>query len=156
MALVRILVDGYSLLHGWPELAPGQARHSASARDELVQLLTHYQDAAGSPVTIFLDGRGTAIGPSATRSAREVEILYSGQGQTADQMIERTTHRLLPHGEVLVVTDDRTEADTVVNLGGMAASVGNFIRMIGDALGGVQRDINNHNRRERHRFKNSP
>jgi hypothetical protein len=34
MPLVRILVDGYSLLHNWPELAPGKARHSAAARDE--------------------------------------------------------------------------------------------------------------------------
>ena len=39
MALVRILVDGYSLLHDWPELAPGKARHSASAREELIQRL---------------------------------------------------------------------------------------------------------------------
>jgi predicted RNA-binding protein with PIN domain len=33
MALVRILVDGYSLLHGWPELAPGAPRHSERARE---------------------------------------------------------------------------------------------------------------------------
>src|SRR5450631_1639102 len=49
MALVRILVDGYSLLHNWPELAPGAARHSEAARDALVEMLTHYQDAKGTP-----------------------------------------------------------------------------------------------------------
>jgi len=32
MALVRILVDGYSLLHHWPELAPGRARFSADVQ----------------------------------------------------------------------------------------------------------------------------
>ena len=58
MALVRILVDGYSLLHNWPELAPGAARHSARAREELVHILTRYQDATGEPVTIFFDGAG--------------------------------------------------------------------------------------------------
>ena len=58
MALVRILVDGYSLLHNWPELAPGRARHSAAARDELIRRLTLYQDATGTPVTIFFDGAG--------------------------------------------------------------------------------------------------
>jgi hypothetical protein len=42
MALARILVDGYSLLHNWPELAPDQPRHSARARDELVYVLTRY------------------------------------------------------------------------------------------------------------------
>ena len=43
MALARILVDGYSLLHSWPELAPGQPRHSAAARDELVHVLAGYR-----------------------------------------------------------------------------------------------------------------
>ena len=42
MALVRILVDGYSLLHNWPELAPGRPRHSALARAELIYVLTRF------------------------------------------------------------------------------------------------------------------
>jgi predicted RNA-binding protein with PIN domain len=53
MALVRILVDGYSLLHGWPELAAGAARHSARAREELIHVLTRYCDVTGEPVTVF-------------------------------------------------------------------------------------------------------
>ena len=58
MALVRILVDGYSLLHNWPELAAGAPRHSEPARDALVEMLTQYQDACGTPVTVFFDGAG--------------------------------------------------------------------------------------------------
>ena len=58
MSLVRILVDGFSLLHGWPELVPGQPRHSVTARDTLVMVLTQYQDACGTPITIVFDGRG--------------------------------------------------------------------------------------------------
>ena len=42
MALVRILVDGYSLLHNWPELASGAARHSEAARDALGEMLMQY------------------------------------------------------------------------------------------------------------------
>src|SRR5271169_6620921 len=78
MALVRILVDGYSLLHNWPELAPGKPRHSAAARDELIRVLTLYHDAAGTPITIFFDGSSPVIdGRSDTASTREVEILFS-------------------------------------------------------------------------------
>lgn len=57
MALVRILVDGYSLLHKWPELAAGAARHSETAREALVETLTQYQDVCGTPVTVFLTAR---------------------------------------------------------------------------------------------------
>ena len=68
MALVRILVDGYSLLHNWPELVPGKPRHSATARAELVHVLTRYQDAIGTPITIFFDGSGAPPGcPSMNR-----------------------------------------------------------------------------------------
>src|ERR1019366_8540437 len=101
MALVRILVDGYSLLHNWPELARGRARHSAAARDELIRRLTLYQDASGIPVTIFFDGRGLPNGKPIAASRGSVEVLYSRQGQTADDMIERAAHRFRPYGEVL-------------------------------------------------------
>jgi len=80
MPLVRVLVDGYSLLHNWPELAPGQTRHSAAAREALVERLTHYRDATGTPITIFFDGslpRGA--GPK-TRSSPEVEAPFSAGG----------------------------------------------------------------------------
>src|SRR5690348_18476171 len=82
MALVRILIDGYSLLHNWPELAPGKARHSAAARDELIHIITQYRDAIGTPVTIFFDGAGAPVGTPAALSTPEVEVLYSKSGQT--------------------------------------------------------------------------
>ena len=87
MALVRILVDGYSLLHSWPELAPGKPRHSAAAREELIYWLTRYRDAIGTPLTIVFDGGGAPVGTPATHSTPESEILFSRSGQTADDII---------------------------------------------------------------------
>ncbi|MBT7734493.1 MAG: hypothetical protein HN707_06255, partial [Verrucomicrobia bacterium] len=53
MGIVRILVDGYSLLHHWPEMAPDKPRHSFHARDALVAALTQYQDSSGTPVSVI-------------------------------------------------------------------------------------------------------
>ena len=151
MALVRILVDGYSLLHQWPDLAPGRPRHSLAAREELISRLTQYHDASGTPITIIFDG---ATGPVADfPSSPEVEILYSRTGQTADQIIERVTHRLKHYGEVLVVTDDLAERDTVTSAGGMTSSCLNFIKLVESALSDLDREISNYNRREREKFK---
>jgi predicted RNA-binding protein with PIN domain len=153
MALVRILVDGYSLLHNWPELAPGRARHSAGARDELIRRLTLYQDATGTPVSIFFDGSQLPAGrPLASRTS-EVEVLYSRKGQTADQMIERAVHRFGPYGEVLAVTDDQAERETVISLGGSTASCWKFIQDVENALAEQGDEIKHHNRRERHEFQ---
>ena len=153
MSLVRILVDGYSLLHNWPELAPGKPRHSAAARDELVHILTAYHDAVGTPITIFFDGTGPRGRRSEVHSTPEVEILFSRSGQTADQMIERAAHRFQPYGDVLAVTDDHAERDTVIGMGGLASSCANFIQTIHSALSELQSDLKQHNLRERNRFK---
>ena len=138
MSLVRILVDGYSLLHNWPELAPGQPRHSAAARDELIRILTLYRDAIATPLTIVFDGANAPHGTPPPHSTPQLEILYSRAGQTADDIIERGVFaervtgltiervacRMREYGEVLVVTEDYAE-----------------------------RDILSHNRRERLKFK---
>jgi predicted RNA-binding protein with PIN domain len=153
VALARILVDGYSLLHHWLELAPGRPRHAAAAREELIHVLTRYHDACGTPVTIVFDGSGPKRGAEETPSTSEVEILFSRGGQTADQIIERAAHRLQPYGEVLVVTDDIAERDTVMNMGSLAASCENFVRTVESALNELERDVKNFNRRERTRYQ---
>ena len=153
MALVRILVDGFSLLHNWPELAPGKPRHSAAAREELVRLLTCYQDAAGTPITIFFDGSGAPPNVPKNESTAHVEVLFSKAGQTADQMIEWAAYRFQPYGEILAVTDDFAERDTVSALGGLASSCVSFIATVESALGEMADDLKRYNRTERNRFK---
>ena len=153
MALVRILVDGYSLLHGWAELAPGKPRHSASARDALIQRLTHYQDATGTPIAIFFDGSSAPSRRPQAHSTRLVEVLYSRKGQTADDLIERAAYRLLDYGEVLVVTDDLAERDLVVHMGGMAESCSRFAHTVEATLQEVARDVQRHNRGEYTRYR---
>jgi len=171
MALVRILIDGYnlihawqrypkfgdkqiySLLHNWPELAPGKERLSAAARDALVEKLTHYRDAIGTPISIFFDGSFPRGGGPKQHSSPEVEVLFSSGGQTADDLIERAAHRFQDYGEVLVVTDDVAERETVIAFGASAASCDNFIAMVGSAFGDMARDLKQHNLNERNRFK---
>ncbi len=153
MALVRILIDGYSLLHSWPELAPGRPRHSAAARDELIHRLTLYRDAIGTPITIFFDGDGAPTGTPSALSTPEVEVLYSRAGQTADQMIERAAYRFGQYGEILAVTDDLAERQTVSNMGGMSSSCWNFIQTVQSTLNDLADDIKQLNRQERSKFQ---
>ena len=155
MALIRILVDGYSLLHGWPELAVGKPRHSAAARDELIHILTRYQDAIGTPITIFFDGGGSPPSVPKNETNHHVEVMFSKAGQTADDMIERAAHRFQPYGDVLAVTDDYAERDTVIALGGSASSCLNFIAEVEGALAASADDLKHYNRIEHNRFNRS-
>ena len=153
MALVRILVDGYSLLHGCPEIASGRPRHSAAAREELIHLLTQYGDAIGMPITVVFDGAGAPSGTPKPVSSAEMEILYSKAGQTADDIIERVAYRMKEYGEVLVVTDDAAERETVSAVGGLASNCQNFMRDLESAISELQIELKHYNRRESSRFK---
>jgi predicted RNA-binding protein with PIN domain len=155
MPLARILVDGYSLLHAWPDLAKGKARYSAAARAELVQQLRLYSDAVGAPITVVFDGQGPA--PSVAVEAPStpmMEIIYSKSGQTADDIIERVTAKLVNYGEVLVVSNDFAERDTVVSVGGNVCSCDYFIRLIEGTYEDFQKELHRRNQAELKRFKN--
>jgi uncharacterized protein len=152
MALVRILVDGYSLLHNWLEVAPGKPRHSAIAREELINRLTQYYDACGTPITIVFDGASSSPEVDPLPSTPDVEVIYSRAGQSADQLIERMAHRLISYGEVLVVTDDSAESETVAAAGGLTSSCLNFAQTVASALRELERDIKNYNQQERVKF----
>jgi len=153
VALVRILVDGYSLLHSWLELAPGQARFSSAAREDLIRQLTRYQDAIATPITIFFDGAGDRLGTGDAASPDDVEVIYTRAGRTADDMIERAASGFARYGEVLAVTDDTAERETVISLGGHASSCRHFIQTVENTLAELAQDIKDHNRQERHRFQ---
>jgi predicted RNA-binding protein with PIN domain len=140
-------------LHNWSELAPGRARHSAVARDELIRRLTLYQDAIHTPITVFFDGAGAPAGTPRDSTTRGLEVIYSRKGQTADDLIERAAYRFSSYGEVLAVTDDQAERDTVISLGGMASNCYNFIESVKSTLAEFTDDLKHYNRKERHRYQ---
>ena len=61
-----------------------------------------------------------------------------------------------PYGEVLVVTDDFAERDTVLSLGATTSSCTGFLDNIGTALQEMDSELKHHNRRELIRFKRPP
>ncbi|MCS1412286.1 MAG: hypothetical protein M2R45_05492 [Verrucomicrobia subdivision 3 bacterium] len=153
MGWVRILVDGYSVLHQCLEIAPGQPRHGVVARDELVRLLAQYQDVMGIPITVVFDGNNASGKVCEEWSTWGLEVLYSPRGKTADDIIERVTHRFLEYGDVLVATDDYAEQNTVVSLGGSVSGVRAFMQEAEKRWAGFQDKLKRLNQREQRSFK---
>ena len=153
MAVVRILVDGYSLLHAWRELVPTEPRHSARARKALIRVLTQYADSVGTPITLFFDGTGAPKGLPKTDSPDSLEIVFSRDSKTADDLIERTAFRLKPYGEALAITNDYAERDTVISMGGLAQSCEDFVHDIERVLNERNDFLKQYNRREANRYK---
>ena len=154
--IIRILVDGYSLSHHWKDIEPGKSRFSEAVRNSLIKILRQFQDAHGVPMTVVFDAsavskskRLTAIEPN----TRNFEIIYSEPGQSADEVIERVTHRLASYGPVVAVTNDRAEQETVRAMGGHAVHCEEFVTQVKRTLSSQKSSILEHNRKERASFK---
>ncbi len=152
--IVRIIVDGYNLLHAWKEIAPKKVRYSEDARQELIKVLTWYSDASISPVTVIFDGRAEGNHPENDKTApKGLEILYTPSRASADQLIERATILYAKYGQVMAVTNDHAIRDLVIANGGTVCSCENFVLIIQDSCHELNLKLKYHNQDMNNRFK---
>ncbi|MFH0907354.1 MAG: NYN domain-containing protein [bacterium] len=125
MTYRKLIIDGYSLLHRDPELAPLLAGNLMTARQRLIQSVERIAGTLSDKTTIVFDGRGKEF-PLAVDSTL-VEIVFSPPDKTADTVIERLVHADTQPEEILVVTSDRGERETVTAAGAEVMSCAQFI-----------------------------
>ena len=122
----RLIIDGYNLLHKWE---PGEngafAGGLAAARHRLVRFIEHTARTLADRTVIVFDGR--AEGTDEALSAPDLEILFSGDGCSADALIERLVARVAGEARTLVVTSDRAERRIVLGAGAQAMSAAEFL-----------------------------
>lgn len=168
-AFIRILVDGYNLLHAWPDLAPDFPRHSEEARDELTRCLQQFQDEKGIPVSLIFDGSQSSnsqgnqskSGKKPSKRTKknpqdllmDVEVIYSPPGMSADNAIERVAYRLKDYGRVLVITNDTLERNTVTAFGATTMSCQSFIQEWHTSSTSLNQKISHYNRKENRHFR---
>jgi len=139
-----LIVDAHSVIFAWPELRELHQRRMILAREALIKTLTEYQDITGVRVVVVFDGQGEQI--SETTEPGGIQVFYSGQGQTADTVIERLVAKYGHEHDLTVATDDLLEQDTASSFGAVCVSVEILHGMIEEAHAGFQRDLKRHRR----------
>jgi uncharacterized protein len=105
-----LIVDGHSVIFGWPELRRLHAKRTSLAREALTKKLRDYQDWTGTRVAVVFDGKGPTVNVSSDPG--EIQIFYSRAGQTADSVIERLASKYAGRFKLLVATSDVMEQET--------------------------------------------
>lgn len=104
---VHLVVDGYNVTKAaWPSM-PLEAQ-----RTRLVQGLAALSARTGAEVTCVFDGANVSVPPSGA-PAQNVRVLFSKEGQTADELIRRLAQAEPEGRAVVVVSSDREVADGV-------------------------------------------
>jgi len=122
MSTPWVLVDGYSVLHFWPQLRRLAGRSLQHQREILITVLRQFGDATDRRVTVVFDGYAAKRKPDQNEPTLGVEVIFSNEGKTADDVIERLVAEAERPGKIYVVTSDNLERRTVEMLGAQSWS----------------------------------
>ncbi|MFD2414403.1 NYN domain-containing protein [Paenibacillus rhizoplanae] len=117
-----LLVDGYNMIGGWPELAALSQTGMQGARDRLLDMLADYQAFSGLRVIAVFDAyRVPGLGRSFEQG--KIQVFFTKEKETADECIERLvgefTHR---RRQISVATSDFVEQHVVFAQGALRIS----------------------------------
>lgn len=112
-----LLVDGYNVIHSWPELKELAMENLDAARSRLIDILGNYQGYKQCTLIIVFDAYKVKGNIGAEEQQHNVHIVYTKEAQTADMYIERATHELSQNYNVVVATSDALEQMIVIGRG---------------------------------------
>ncbi|NLY32941.1 MAG: NYN domain-containing protein, partial [Firmicutes bacterium] len=93
-----LIIDGYNVIGGWPELAAIMKHSPEDARHLLLEALREYQSYTGQHIILVFDAYRSK-GAKETQHFPGLEVRYTDFGQTADSLIESLVSRLTERKE---------------------------------------------------------
>jgi uncharacterized protein len=131
----RVIVDGYNVVHAWPELKRLLTGASLeAARDRLIQRLSVFGMVVGADVTVVFDAHHSTARTNSEETVDGVRVIFTRKGHSADHVIERMAYEASEAGDVITVaTSDRFQRDLVRGMGGAVISALELERRVIDA-----------------------
>lgn len=112
---VNIVIDGYNVIRQSDRLIDLEAISLEEGRKGLIKMLAAYRKSKGHSITVVFDGwESDNIGSSGER-LQGIEVIYSGRGEKADDLIKKMADKL--RDKIVVVTSDRDIATHVMKKG---------------------------------------
>jgi predicted RNA-binding protein with PIN domain len=133
----HLIVDGYNILHAWPELAALKDRNFQDARELLIAMLAEYAAVTGRRVTVVFDA-GARPDAEHTEVMHGITLVYTGAGRSADAAIERLAYLAAPQG-VTVATSDLLQRRLVGGKGQATISARELEQEVRAALRATER-----------------
>ena len=130
----RLVVDGYNVIHAWPQLKRLLGVSLEVARDKLIERLSVYGLVTSADVTVVFDSHQKSSRADAEQMVEGVRVIFTRRGHSADQVIERIAYEANGAGGVVTVaTSDHSQSDMVRGMGGAVISATELERRVIDA-----------------------
>lgn len=104
-----LVVDGYNIIYAWEELKTLAPKNLDSARDKLIDIMSNYQGALGHEVILVFDAYRVKGRGRTEQDMPNLKVVYTGEGETADQYIESLAAKYGRKRDMTVATSDLLE-----------------------------------------------
>lgn len=117
-----IFVDGYNVINSWPDLKNMKDYSFDGAREKLTDVLINYASFNDCKIYLVFDGYKVHGNLEKIYTGKYVDIIYTKFEQTADSYIEKRVNDIGRKAEVIVVTSDWMEQQTIFQRGAVRMS----------------------------------
>lgn len=125
-----VFVDGYNVINSWPNLKNIKKYSYESARKKLIDVLENYASYNLCKIYIVFDAYKVSGNMEKKDTIGDITIIFTKDGETADAYIERSVNDIGRKMEVVVVTSDGLEQQTVFQRGATRMSSLEFYKEV--------------------------
>lgn len=101
-----LLVDGYNIIHAWPELKELADENMDGARMKLIESLSNYQAIRKCRIIAVFDAYRVQRHREEIMDYHNIHLVFTKETQTADQYIEKFAHDNKKKYSIAVATSD--------------------------------------------------
>lgn len=109
----HLLIDGYNVIHAWPELRGLLHRSIDTARERLVEEARVIRDVDGLRVTLVFDSSRDTMEVETPGEDPHYAVLYAPKGISADGLIEQIVRRAQKPGQCVVISRDNLVLEAI-------------------------------------------
>ena len=117
-----MFIDGYNVINSWPNLKTVKDYSYDTARQKLTEILQNYATYKGYKIFIVFDAHMVQGNVGKRENLEGVAIIYTKEGETADNYIEKSIDRIGRKSDVCVVTSDSLEQQIAFQRGAIRMS----------------------------------
>ena len=137
----HIIVDGYNVIFCWKELKTLAAENLDIARQSLIKTLSDYASFTKSEVILVFDGYRTAGSTGSREKLNDLFIVYTKEGELADNYIEGLVDEIGRNHSVRVISGDNLIRITAFKSGVLRTSSEQFEPEVMEAISRMRRLI---------------
>lgn len=128
-----IFVDGYNVINSWPDLKQKKDFSFEAARQSLIDKLHNYGVFNECKIVLVFDAHKVRGSIEKKESInKNISVVFTKDGETADSYIEKKVNALGRKHEIVVVTSDNLEQQTIFQRGAVRMSSLEFYNEVTD------------------------